>query len=214
MRQRSLTAFLLIVALPAISFAQAQPLPRGAAAPPASMPVPPRGPEPAPPPPLPVREPNADLENVLGLVTARSGVEFLVSRDTPERIYVGGIDPNQITYPILLGVLRNNGLAGVEIEGRINVVPERNARSLVTQIVQRDDTGIPDDLWVTRIIEVRDRSSSPDGFSTAAMLVPVLRPLLPQTAHFAAYPDSSSLIIVDRYANVKRISAIVDELTR
>jgi general secretion pathway protein D len=66
--------------------------------------------------------------------------------------------------------------------------------------------------WVTRVITVRKIS--------AAQLVPVLRPLMPQTAHMAASvagPDGeklTKLIVVDRYANVRRISQIVDELDR
>jgi len=46
----------------------------------------------------------------------------------------------------------------------------------------------------------------------AAQLVPILRPLLPQYAHLAALPYENTLLIVDRYANVKRIEAIVKAL--
>jgi hypothetical protein len=39
----------------------------------------------------------------------------------------------------------------------------------------------------------------------------ILRPLLPQFAHLAALPPSK-LVIVDRYANVQRITAIAESL--
>lgn len=189
MRIRSIVLCMMMLGLPSIVIAQA-------------------------PPPLPVREANADIDELLASVAARTEIEFLVSVNVPERIYVSQIATQDITYPLLLAILRNNGLASVEVEERINIVPERLARQLVTQIVQRDDPDIPDDLWVSRIIEVRDGAEPTNGPGRAAMLVPVLRPLLPQSAHFAAYPSSSSLIIVDRYANVRRITEMVNQLTR
>jgi len=43
----------------------------------------------------------------------------------------------------------------------------------------------------------------------AAFLVPILRPMLPQYAHLAAAVCSNSLLVVDSYANVRRIETIV-----
>ena len=42
---------------------------------------------------------------------------------------------------------------------------------------------------------------------SAAQLVPILRPLIPQYGHLAAYPASNILIISDRASNVNRIDA-------
>jgi type II secretory pathway component GspD/PulD (secretin) len=48
----------------------------------------------------------------------------------------------------------------------------------------------------------------------APFLVPILRPLLlPQAAHFAAMTPNRQ-IMVDRYAHVQRIAAIVKPLDR
>jgi general secretion pathway protein D len=44
---------------------------------------------------------------------------------------------------------------------------------------------------------------------SAPQVVPILRPLLPQYAHLAALPEQNVLVIVDRYANVKRLTEIV-----
>lgn len=57
---------------------------------------------------------------------------------------------------------------------------------------------------VTRVVEVR---SVP-----AAMLVPSLRPLLPQNAHLAYVPCTNKLVLVDRQANVTRIQKIIAAL--
>jgi general secretion pathway protein D len=46
---------------------------------------------------------------------------------------------------------------------------------------------------------------------SSAALVPILRPLLPQSVHLAALPPNH-LIVMDQYGNVKRITAIVKAL--
>src|SRR6267154_3681219 len=44
---------------------------------------------------------------------------------------------------------------------------------------------------------------------SAAQLVPLLRPLIPQQGHLAAYPSGNMLIISDRASNVNRIMKII-----
>jgi general secretion pathway protein D len=70
-------------------------------------------------------------------------------------------------------------------------------------IVQDDDPSIAADEWITRVLTVANVD--------AAQLVPILRPLLPVAAHLAAFPPKH-LVVMDRYANVKRISEIVRAL--
>ena len=43
----------------------------------------------------------------------------------------------------------------------------------------------------------------------SAQVVPILRSLLPQSAHLAAFSCTNELLIVDTYANVRRIEGIV-----
>lgn len=149
--------------------------------------------------------PTVDLEELLALVTASTNREFLIHRLSRRDIYIGGIEPEEVTYPMLLSVLRSNDLAAVEIEGRTNIMPLPGVRSYPVPMVQQDDADIPDDEWVTRIIEVNNIES--------AHLVPILRPLLPQAAHLAALPPQK-LLIVDTYSNVRRITELVNALDR
>jgi general secretion pathway protein D len=46
----------------------------------------------------------------------------------------------------------------------------------------------------------------------AAQLVPVLRPLMPQAAHMAAYPNGNILILSDRASNVSRVMRIIERI--
>ena len=47
---------------------------------------------------------------------------------------------------------------------------------------------------------------------SAAQLVPVLRPLIPQYGHLVAYPPSNMLIISDRASNVSRMMRIIQRI--
>lgn len=148
--------------------------------------------------------PMAELLPLLQRVERASGKRFLVDRRLGSRIYLGTVDPNDVTYPALLAILRINGFAAFESEGYVNIVPDANIRFHETRIVQTDDASIPAEEFVTRVLAPKNIQ--------ATMLVPILRPLMPQSAHLAAHSDSNQLILMDRYANVQRITAIVRSL--
>lgn len=145
-----------------------------------------------------------ELAQLLDDVGRKSNKQFLVDARVPARVVVGTVDLKRVTYPLLLSILRNNGYAAVPGQGVVSVVPAAGMRTYASPIVNKDDGSIADDEWVTRIIPVKQ--------ADPVQLVPILRPLLPQEAHLAAMAPSRSLLIVDRYGNVKRITAIVQEL--
>ncbi len=157
-------------------------------------------------------ERSVDLDELLARVSEATGMKFLVDPRVRARVNaVPRIDTP--TYAELLTILRMHGYAAAEVGGRVNIVPDSNARFLPGRVLQRDDDNVPDDEYVTRII------TTPN----AAFLVPVLRPLMPQTAHLAATrgdgaaaPDAlpDRLILMDTYANVRRITEIVNTLSR
>jgi general secretion pathway protein D len=57
---------------------------------------------------------------------------------------------------------------------------------------------------VTQVVAVNNVS--------AAQLVAILRPLMPQNAHLAAYPSSNTLILADRASNVNRMVRIIKRI--
>jgi general secretion pathway protein D len=159
--------------------------------------------------------PTVSLESLVERVERSSKKTFLIDRRATQQVYLGSVKPEDVNYATLLAILRTNGMAATTIEGRVNIVPVFDIRSLDVPIVQNDDANIPADEWVTRILTTNKKEAS--------SMVPILRPLLPQPAHLSAMCGSCEpgaqnctncrqLIIVDRYANVKRITAIVKML--
>lgn len=147
--------------------------------------------------------PMVELAPLLQRVERASGKRFLVDRRLGSRIYLGNVDANDVTYPVLLAILRANGFAAFESEGYVNVIPDAAIR-FHAPVRQTDDASIPPDLYVTRVLTTVNIG--------AAQLVPILRPMMPQAAHLAAHGDSNKLIVMDRYENVQRITEIVRSL--
>ena len=168
-------------------------------------------------PPLPAGPPlpTVSLESLVDRVARGTKKSFLIDSRAAQQVYLGSIKPEDVNYPTLLAVLRVNGMAATTIEGRVNIVPLPEIRSLAVPLLQSDDSNIPADEWVSRVITTTKKEAS--------TMVPVLRPLLPPYAHLSAMCGSCEpgaqnctncrqLIIVDRYANVQRITAIVKML--
>ena len=59
-------------------------------------------------------QPTMDLQELLQQVAENSGTEFLVDIRSKQTLYVGGTPIERPTYPLLLSILRNNGLVAVD----------------------------------------------------------------------------------------------------
>ena len=122
------------------------------------------------------------------------------------RISLAGMDPDRIDYPMLLAVLRYNGLVTIAEKQAVSILPDRDARQLPSRVLTADDPKIGDDTLVTRLVQVRN--------ACATQMVPVLRPLMPQSAHMAAYPPTNTLILNDHADNVRRIVELVEQIDK
>jgi len=192
---RHAAALAALIALGAPASAQENPLARQPERPAAAEPAPPSMSEPR-------SDRGVEIQTLLEQFAASSGKKLLIDPRVRARVSAAPAIETP-TYPELLSILRMHGYMAVEIEGRLNIIPDANARHMPTRLLQRDDRSIPDDEWVTRVLEV------PGG--QAPQLVPILRPMMPQAAHLAATMDGK-LVIVDTYANVRRITEIVNTL--
>lgn len=208
MQRLHLSTAVLAVAVLFSSLASAQERPAAARTPPVGEVTP--APEALPNTPRARPEPprGVAIEEILARVAASTGKKFLV--DPRVRAFVFAVpEIGTPTYPELLSILRMHGFAAAEVAGRINIVPDANARFMPARLVQRDDPSIPDDEYVMRVLATKN----------AMQLVPILRPLMPQSAHLAALPGEAEgqegkLILVDSYANVRKMTELINTLTR
>jgi general secretion pathway protein D len=140
------------------------------------------------------------LVKLIETVSKKTSKTFIVDPRVSGNATLVGIDPGKITYPELLSVLQVHGYAAVENDGIVRVIPDAMVRTTPTPLITGNEKR-PDAEFVTRLVRVK---SMP-----AAYLVPILRSLLPQNAHLAAMACTNELIIVDTYANVRRLEGIV-----
>lgn len=147
------------------------------------------------------------LGELVARVHRKSGQDFILDPSIAAlRVSVAGLDAERVDYPMLLNVLRSYGLVSIGDRKVVTILPDRDARQLPSPILGADDPGVDGATLVTRIVQVRN--------ACAAHMVPVLRPLMPQFAHLAAYPGTNSLILTDHADNVRRIVELVERLDK
>jgi general secretion pathway protein D len=144
---------------------------------------------------------DTDLRVLLREAGARMHKHFVVDPRAPQAIDLGGLELQDITYPQLLSVLQVNGMVVMADDGIMQVTQNTDARQAAFPLVSPDNIKTLDDEWVTCVVPVKNIS--------AAQLIPILRPLMPQYGHMAAMPDRNAVILVDRTANVRRLVALI-----
>ncbi len=107
-------------------------------------------------------------------------------------------------YQLFLSILEVHGYTAVRSGGVVRVIQNKDARSSPVSVAGEGPRA--GDEYVTQVIRL-------DNIS-AAKLIPVLRPLVPQQAHMAAYAPSNAIIISDISANIDRIEDIIQRMDR
>lgn len=148
---------------------------------------------------------DADIGALIGTVAEVTGTNFIVDPRVKGKVTVVSSRPMESdeVYQVFLSILKVHGFAAVPSGSVVKIVPDVNAKSEGVPTVTEKNPGQGDEV-VTRVIEVNNVS--------AAQLVPILRPLVPQQGHMAAYPGTNVLIVSDRAENIERLVSIVKRM--
>jgi type II secretory pathway component GspD/PulD (secretin) len=149
---------------------------------------------------------SADIGQILTDFAQRANKRLIVDPRVRAYVCTPGIDLRKATYRDLQAILRVHGFVAMDEQNVITVVPEANMRQLPPTTLEGDSRNVGDDDIVLKVVTVQKIE--------AAQLVPILRPLMPQAAHLAAFAPTNSLIIAGRYANVRSIEAIARSLDK
>lgn len=148
---------------------------------------------------------DADINAVISTVSEVTGKNFIVDPRVKGKVNIISSRPmgkNEV-YQVFLSILEVHGFSAVPSGNIIKILPNASAKQSALPIVTDGDPGEGDEL-VTRVIELSSVS--------AAQLVPILRPLVPQQGHLAAYAASNILIISDSAANIERLAQIIKRI--
>lgn len=150
---------------------------------------------------------NADLSQVAESVSAVTGKNFVFDPRVHAEVTMLSskpLDP-QAFYQAFLSILQVYGFIAVPVGDIIKILPDTNARQFAS-VDLPDHVNPNSDEIVTQVIDVKNVGAS--------QLVPILRPMMPQNAHLAAYPSSNVLILSDRASNVDRMVRIIRRIDK
>ena len=147
---------------------------------------------------------DTDIQEFIEFVADVTGTTIVIDPAVKGKVKVVSSKPvsRAELYDLFLSILDVHGYTAVRSGEVVRVIPNKNARSAPVDVIS--GTSVINDEYVTQVIRLDNVS--------AAKLIPVLRPLVPQQAHMAAYAPSNAIIISDIRANIDRIAKIIDRM--
>ncbi len=144
----------------------------------------------------------ADIQSVIATIGEITGKTFVIDPRVQGEVTVISNRPleDDELYGVFLSVLRVQGYAAISDGDVVRIVPDAVAQQ------QASNSGNGGEQIVTRILPLNNISASE--------ALPLLRPLLPQTAHLVAHDASNTLIAADRAANIDRLQSIIQRIDR
>src|SRR5271166_5750774 len=148
---------------------------------------------------------DADLSQIIQAVSEVTGKNFIIDPRVNAKVTMLSATPMSADafYEAFLSVLQVYGYVAVPAGKVIKIIPNTDARQLPSIDLPNSVSSSSDEM-VTQIITMKNVN--------AAQLVPLLRPLIPQQGHLAAYPSGNMLIISDRASNVSRMMKIIERM--
>src|SRR5579885_366389 len=149
---------------------------------------------------------DADITQIVQAVAAATGKSFILDPRVRAQVTMYSSAPMSAPafYQAFLSILEVYGFIAVPAGKNIEkIVPDADARQMPSIDLPSHVSASSDEI-VTQVIAVKNVSASE--------LVPILRPMIPQYGHLAAYPPSNILIISDRASNVHRMMDIIQRI--
>ena len=143
------------------------------------------------------------IVQLIAAVQKKTGKKFIVDPRVHGDADLLDKDLSHVSYSDFLMILQVYGFSAFEIGDYVEVLPIANARQMGVPIISGKDKR-PDAQIVTKVLSAKNIA--------VVQLVPILRPMIPQYGHFAALPCVNKLILVDTYANVRRIESVIEAL--
>jgi len=147
-----------------------------------------------------------DIQELIKFVAEATNTTIVVDPGVKGKVKVVSSRPvsSGELYDLFLSILDIHGYTAVRSGGVIRVIQSKDARSAPVPVADGAVPSATNDEYVTQVLRLENIS--------AAKLIPVLRPLVPQQAHMAAYAPSNAIIISDTAANISRIRDIIERM--
>jgi general secretion pathway protein D len=150
---------------------------------------------------------DADISALVALVAKVTGRNFIVDPRVKGKVTLvsGSTVPVDTLYDIFLSVLATYNFAALPSGGFTKIIPANLVKQNPTPTITEGE--LPrNEQEITYIVTLEHASVNE--------ILPILRPLLPPTAHIAPHAGSNSLILTDRANNVRRIVSLVERIDK
>lgn len=145
----------------------------------------------------------ADIRVLIGQVAEATDYNFIVDPRVQGKVTIvsaHAMDDKEL-YEVFLSILKVHGFAAVKTGKVVKIVPDLKAKQ---DAISSASEGVFADEMVTRIFQVKH--------TQATQLIPILRPLVPQYGHLAAYPPTNVIILSDTNANIERLVQMIEKI--
>jgi general secretion pathway protein D len=148
-----------------------------------------------------------DIKILADTVAEVTGKTFVIDPRVKGEITIISATPmeSKQIYEVFLSVLSVHGFAAVPSGNVVKILPDSLVKAENTPVLADGEQRRSAEI-VTQVIKIHQVS--------AAQLIPLLRPLVPQQGHLVAYPDNNTLIISDTADNVARMEKIIQRIDK
>ena len=151
---------------------------------------------------------DSDIHEVIKFVADVTGKTIVIDSRVKGRITVLSREPKneKELYGLFRSVLEVSNYTVIEVGDVVRIVPIKEARTSPISVQGGKKLVGDDSEYVTEVIQLKNVE--------AAKVLPVLRPLIPQHSHFAAYSPSNAIVVSDTIANIERVRSVIEQIDR
>jgi general secretion pathway protein D len=149
----------------------------------------------------------ADIREVIHSLAIALGISYTIDprvTDAQVTIRTTGKISREHLFPLFNQILRNNGIAAVEVEGVYQIVPvaEAKTRAIIPKAEAERRQTRTDDDFVIEIVPLTH--VSPDEMAN------ILQPFVTPGGDVLSYPRANVVVVTDLQSNVARLRELVD----
>ncbi len=150
---------------------------------------------------------NVDIHNVIEEISRETGRNFLIDPRVNGKINMISSRPmdGKEIYQVFLSMLQVLGYGAVDTGEVTKIILLSESRQAATPVGSQRYPHLGDEL-VVQVIPLRNVNAS--------KVLPVLRPLMPETGNIAAYDPGNSLIVSASAAKIQRIMDIIRDVDK
>jgi len=143
------------------------------------------------------------VEEIIAMYADSTGEKVVIDPRVKGRVRLIGHRGNKLSYSELSTILNVHNFAAYKSDDYLVVVPQNIIKQQAIDLVQAGQQYATDEV-VKDLIFLDKLCPS--------QLIPLLRPLLSPTSHFAMTIEPRSMLITGTYGNTQRIRNIVEQL--